>query len=529
MAYQRPVRNLCTTRRTGQIRSLNNLEWSHALLGYRDLLGSNMVTATYTTSLSKRDLVGAIRCVILENPWLLANIFTHDLKGSSHNCYWRYINEVNLNDVVEFRYINNNTRVKLYSSLVSNLVHRSFTWKGFNKRDELLWKVVVINDIELCFIFDNSLLDGKSGDIVQLSILKILRNLENVPSNQKELYLKTIGRSDLPALIPHINDPQIYLNYNYSIPYLLKTIILPKITDLLTPKKLKYSFFNPLIPNLKDPSNVPEKIIFDNDNDNDSLDPKLTIINLSTIETKNIINSCEDHNVSVTAFLNIVAIRAVNKVLKKRRLIYQSLIDSRNCISPSNSILNLNQKSSNILLGNFFSIIKCHYDEQKFNTISFWKHVLKNDRELKRKSLKKNIKKKSLTCLILSSSIYISNVYKYINKLVISKRDAIVTIANLDHDNRDLDLQFNKLSKFNIERMSFITGAALETILIQSITTTNTTNTNNSPVMTLYFQAGINSINFQQLNEITTEFKKTITDITNLGKHIVTEENKTLV
>ncbi len=480
--------SLHITERTKPIRSLNASEWFYTTLGYRGLLGSVSVTSRYTKPLSKLELIRALRPVILENPWLLANVFTESMEANPEDCYWKYIDEVDLNDVVKFINVTNvhdeDPKSHLDNSTVNKLISHNFS---INTVNGLLWRIVVVNETELCFIFDHGIFDGMSGQIFQEFLLESLRKWENFPLKHEEI--TTIGKFDLPEMVTHVNNPAAFLPYSGSISYLLKTVFLPVIPKFLRPHYLRYTPLPSPLPKKRQNSPIPVKL---------NLDPvKFTLVNLTHEETKNIINACKKNNSTVTAFINIAIVEAISNITKEDTLLHDTPVNVRRLISQDNPALNnLNPKH---VLGFFTSIIDSYYHKDFSHT--FWDKVKENTEDIKKKTNKKYLMTYTLPCLFSS---FIFNSYKAATSMAVSNRESSLTVSNLGFHKVD----YKQESKFNVERMTFFTYSQYAGVLVDCVSTNN----NNSPVMTVYIQAGPNSLSNIQLQELRRQFKETITN-----------------
>ncbi len=480
------------TQRDDIIRPVDAVEWYYGLMSYRGLFGSVELTSRYTKPVTKPEIIRALKSIILKNPWLLANIYCDDIKGEASDCVWKYIEKVDLNDVVEFQYLKNEQEEDpdspLNSELVSKMIHHSFLRANINKTDVVLWKVVVLNDVEVCFIYDHGLLDGRSGQSIQLSIFETLRELENVPLDDN--MITTIGRSDLPEIVPHINNPNV-IPYKGKLSYLLWAVLLPMLPHFLRPKELRYTPAAPPIPVAEQAKGIPVQMDFGKG--------KVELLHLTAEETQNIINVCKKNKSSVTSFINQAGIEAVSKVTGVNKLRHQTPLDARKCISPSDPYIR--KSDPRRILGFYTSIFDSYYDRN--STETFWQKVIRHTEEIKRKSEVKFILTRTLPCLVYS--FLFPNTYKFLDMVATDKREYTMWLSNLGY----VKFDYKEESKFNIERMDFMSSAAFNAIIIDVVTTNN----NGSPVMSIYLHDGPNSLeDAGDLRKLKDLLRETITD-----------------
>ncbi len=490
--YNKAPREL-SSKRNEIIRPLTYLEWYYGLMSYRGLIGSVTVTARYAKPMTKPEVIRAVKSVIIKNPWLLANVFTDNIRGEPTDCVWKYAEKIDLNDVVQFINVKNgqeeDPKSPLSSKLVTDMLHRSFLWSDMNKTDKVLWKIIVLNDVELCLVYDHGLLDGKSGQSFQMSIFETLREFENIPLEDN--MVTTVGQSDLPEDVPHINDPDCMLHYKGALSYLLFAALLPMIPNMFRPRRLRYKPAPPPIPKSEQAKGIPEQIEFEK--------AKVELLHLTTEETQNIIKACKQHNSTVTAFVNIAGIDVISRVTGINKIRHQTPIDARKCISPSNPTLRGTDKKR--VLGFFTSIFDSYYDRKSKRT--FWQKVIEHTNEIKSKTTDDFIYTSTLPCLVKSPLF--PGTYKFLDQVATQKRDYTMWLSNLGY----VKLDYKEESKFNVERMNFMFAGAFNAVIVDCITTNN----NGSPVMSLYFHDGPNSLkNRSDLTKIKELVKEMITD-----------------
>ncbi len=479
------------------IRSLNPGEWYFTVLEHRHLSGGVMVSARYDKPLNKQEVVRALRSVLLDEPWLLVNLFNAgDFKGIAKDVYWKYIDEINLNDVVEFQNVKNSqtddVQSPFSSSLITDFLYKSPFDLNFGKSDKVLWKLIILNEIEICFIYSHGLQDGESGSIFQRNLFNKLRKFENIPFKDDDT--TKIGKKDIPKDIQQINNSDLYLHYKLSTSFLIKLASLPILPNFLKPRHMKYITFPPPLSVEKQSKyngTLPDVL---------ELGPvKSIFVNLNGIETKNIIKACKKNKTTVTAFLNIASIEVISNFLNKDILMHQVPIDTRKYI-------NKDKIESNSIIGFFTNLVEFYYDKKLTKHQSFWDKVRNNSKQLKQEISTNKVFNNTLAS-ILYSPIF-NNPFKLTNSLSISNLLASLSISNLGFEK----FIYNKNSKFNIKRMSFsfYCTYGIASVLIDVITTNYN---DDEPVMTLYFQTGNNCFKFEELEKITEKIKEKITDL----------------
>ncbi len=506
MTKSKPASVIITNpQKSSFIRPLSIGEWTFMLLQYRNLFGYITVTSRYTKPIKRFEIMKAIKLIIIDNPWLLSNVFTDNVKCKPKDCQWRYVEKVELNDIVQFIHVNDNdidqkddNKAKLDPKVCSDILSYSL---NLNNKNALLWKIIIVNEVEVCFLFNHGMFDAMSGVFIQKQILETLRRNENTPFKEDNLST-IITRYDLPEKVPHIHDPAALLPYSSSALFLLKTISLQLLPNFLKPKYLRFKRFGPPIENFR---NINDDKIQERFNQKGNV--KIAIINLNTIETENIIKACKKKEVTVTSFLNIAGVKTISKILKSNNLLYQTAVDLRRIISVENSnlISKYTNKTSKELIGFLNTTLDLYYDDEKSNKISFWENVSKHRKDVLKQLTSDFIFKKTLGSLVFSP-FFPKTGYKATNLFAISKRTSSFVLSNLGYQHT----KYLSNSKFNVERMTFVTYSVwgCAALKIDCITTNN----NNSPVMTLSLQCGPNSYTDIEFENIKNEFHRKITD-----------------
>ncbi len=462
------------------IRHASHVEWFYNVATCRNIFGCVTQSCRYSNPVSKERLIYALRCVIIEQPWLLANMFYKSPEVSCKEVSWRLIEELDINNIVEYRYTkespDDDPKSPLNSKDVSTIVNRGMS-DNDNRMDAVQWKIIVYNDVEICLVFDHGLIDGITAYLFHELLLKYIRQQESLNIDYS-LEKTTVGIKDLPAdgdatlLLPP--DPDSLIKYWPSTLFLITTLVSQYLPRFFWPSSCRSLWAAPgALPKASEYKVIPKKP--------DVPPVHSEIINLTVEETKNIIKACKKHNVTITAFLTTLTTECVSHYLNLNPtnttptpIRFNILANTRKCISPSNPKLNGIIPSR--VWGFHATAVSGTYRDDN-NSTTLGEKIIAFSSELHEMVKPKYLLTKSFNSLIEA----VPKVFNFFTGWFTDPSINPIFWSNLGYKK----FEYDSNSKYNIERMSLVTGVPGIGLLVDAVTT----NYKDSPIMTLSLTA----------------------------------------
>ncbi len=499
------------------IRNVGCVEWFYNVAICRHLFGSVSESCRYSNPISKERLIYALRCIIMDQPWLLANMFYKSPEVGCNEASWALIEELDLNSVVDYRYttetVEDDPKSPLTSKAASTMLNRGKP-ENDNRTDAVQWRIIVYNDIEVCLVFDHGIFDGITAYMFHELLLKYLRQQESLNVDYS-LQKITIGVKDIPVptdrdatslFPPH---PDRVIKYSPSKLFLINNVIGQYLPRFFWPHSLKRLWTIPgAIPNVSEYKVIPKT---------PDLPPvQSEIINLTEQETDKILKACKKHNVTVTAFLTTLTAECVshyfdlnpsNKTPTPIR--FTILANTRKCISPSNP--NLNGIEPSRLWGFHATGVSGTYHDDN-NSTTLGEKIIAFGSELRELVQPKNLLTKSLNALIE----FIPSSFNFFTYWLRDPTFNLIYWSNLGYHK----FEYNPNSKYNIERMTLAAGVPGVGFMVEAATT----NYKDSPVMTLTFTASsmfLRGVRNQPPKKDISEFVKEMRELLKIADEVM--------
>ncbi|ODQ64016.1 hypothetical protein NADFUDRAFT_53001 [Nadsonia fulvescens var. elongata DSM 6958] len=170
-------------------RYLGGLEFYSQVRNHHDLYTTVLVTATFSKPLNKEGLYAALGQVVAKEPFLRVDI-DYD---SDEIPYFRPLAKIDLDQTVAF----------VDDSMSRNLLTSFHSEKFVYANETPLWKIVVMGQKELAFIFDHSCFDGSSGAFILQKLTTALnQNSPALNCNVLTLPVFEVSIEGMKSIIP---------------------------------------------------------------------------------------------------------------------------------------------------------------------------------------------------------------------------------------------------------------------------------------------------------------------------------------
>ncbi len=447
-------------------------EWFHAVMCHRHLFSGVWIGTRYSKELNKNELIQALKGVIIDHPWLLANLFYSSPKVKRSDARWELIEQLDLENVVEFcntdecamddpkSYLNKKNVVDIIGEGLGDTT---------NQKNGVLWRLIVVNNTEVCLFFNHALMDGKSAHFFHQSLLYHLRLLEsspalNIGNTEKDNIIKI---SDLGENIVIPPNPDEMMSVKPNFLYILGILAIEYLPRIFWPRSCRTQWKVPP-PLTATPDVFPEKFSL----------PRLQIqfINLNSQETSSIIRVCKANHVSVTTYLSVLVTDCVSHFSGQKCMRMNIAADFRKSIPKSSYKTHLKGIEPKKVWGFYATTVEGCYNDEK--ATPFWEKVSKFSNELKRLTTPSKLLSESF----ISLTGFLPDLYNYLDKWCVCKNINTVYFSNLGYIKYD----YSADSKFNIERMSFCTASTSASLIVDAVTT----NDNDIPMLSLSLSGG---------------------------------------
>ncbi len=456
------------------IRHISGVEWFHNCMAYRNIFSGVWLSARYTQGVDRGRLIKALKMIIRDQPWLLANVF-YDVEGSRFTSSWALIDEIDLDSIVEFittdDYVEDDPKCPLNEKTVQQIIGDGLGCMA-RKRDRVLWKVVVVNKVEVVFFWDHVLMDGKTAYFFHELLLKYLRELEHSDEETQITEQNNVVRTaDLAAekdiVLPP--SPDDMMTYKPHFFYLLNVLIVQYLPRFFWPRDIRHQW-KVLPPFDTTPEEIPERFEFPNN--------QIGVINMTSEETSNVIRLCKANHTTVTIYLSVLITDCISHFSGKKTIRMNIAADYRRSIPKDSKYLN--GRDPDKLWGFLATTVEGNYNDEK--PTSMWEKLSTFSKEFPKLITPQNLIKESF----VSVMEIVPNMYRFLNNWVYTKGINPMFFSNLGY----MKPEYKQDSKYNIERMAFMTCAKGVSSIIDSVTT----NYNNSPVLTVTVSAAANFI-----------------------------------
>ncbi len=477
------------------IRNISGVEWFHNCMAHRNIFSGVWLSARYTQELDRGMLIQALKLIIKEQPWLLANVF-YDVRGSRSTTSWALIDEIDLDSIVEFittdDYVKDDPKSPLNEKIIQQIIGDGLGCMA-RKRDRVLWKIAVVNKVEVVFFWDHVLMDGKTAYFFHELLLKYIRELgdsdENTHTTEHNNIVRTVdiaAEKDI-ELPPSPDDMMTYKPHFF---YLLNVLIVQYLPRFFWPRNIRNQW-KVLAPFETKPKEVPEVFQFPNN--------QIGVINLSSEETSNVISLCKANNITVTTYLSVMITDCISHFSGQKTIRMNIAADTRRSIPKDSKYLN--GKDPSKIWGFLATTVEGNYNDEK--STSMWEKLKTFNREFAELVTPQNLIKESF----ISIMEIVPNMYKFLTGWCYAKAINPMFFSNLGY----MKPEYKEDSKYNVERMTFMTCAKG----VSSIIDTVTTNVNNSPLLTVTVSAARNflrSSNQKSIDSLCEEIRERLCD-----------------
>ncbi len=343
---------------------LGPLEQYFTVRSEKDLYKSILVSASYSTPISKPELIRAVRAVVLDNPILSANVF--QLEDGCKSAWLGIVPSFDIECAIEYRYTSDKygpnkmpedgSIFQFTADLFPGLMNEGFS-SNLSQQDKVLWKLIVLNNTEVCFIYDHCLADGMSSCFFHDSLFKKLVEFENQPLNPSSLNSKFVF-SDFNPSNPLPPPIELLLDFHTSMKSLAGELWNYYAPKFLKSKKIANAW-------KAKPISDTREALFDLKTGKAIINssPIYDLITLDNKSTSKILSICKEKKVTVTSFLTIAFLESILDITKSKPTQFAIAVDARRYLDVDK--FNQLQKNSNITSVN--NLIGCYLTDVTFN------------------------------------------------------------------------------------------------------------------------------------------------------------------